>query len=238
MREGINKGDKLHINVARLKSGSQIFEVVIDPDIAMNFKEGGGDVREALKYEKIFSDAKKGLEAKEEEIQKIFGTTTVDEVATKIIKEGEVQVSQEYRDAKRAQKKQNIINIIHRNAVDPKTHIPHPVTRIENALEEAKVKIDEHKAAEEQVDEIIKKLRIILPIKFEVKEIAIKLPAEEATRSYGILKGFGNLLREEWQNDGSLIAIVEIPGGLEEELQDKLNNATHGNNEFKVVNTR
>ena len=53
----------------------------------------------------------------------------------------------------------------------PTTHTPHPVTRIELALEEAKFHVDEFTSVEEQLQEALKKLRPIIPIKFEVKEV-------------------------------------------------------------------
>ncbi len=238
-RQGIDGGEKIHINLARLKTGSNVFEVVVDPDIAVSFRQGKvADVRDALKYERIFSDAKKGLEASAHDMKRIFGTDDVLEVAAEIIKKGDVQLSQQFRENQREMKRKRIIEIIHRNAVDPKTHLPHPIIRIENAMEEAKVRIDENKPAESQIDEVLSKLRIILPIKFEVKEIQVKLPVEEASRSYGIIKGFGNLLKDEWQAEGSLVAVIEIPGGLEEEFYEKLNSITHGNNEVKLIRTR
>ena len=45
-------------------------------------------------------------------------------------------------------------------------------------------------------------------------------------------------MKDEWQNDGSWICQVEIPGGLEEDFYDKLNSLTHGSVETKVINTR
>ena len=62
------------------------------------------------------------------------------------------------------------MEIIHRNGVDPKTKLPHPIQRLENAFEEAKIKIDERRSAEDQVKEILDKLRPVLPISFEKKE--------------------------------------------------------------------
>ncbi len=238
-RLGIDAGEKVHINLARYKSGSNVFEVVVEPDIAMNFKLGKApDVSMALKYERIFSDAKKGLEAPEHIVQEVFGTTDPLQVAAAIIKKGDVQLSQAYREAEREAKRKRIIEIIHKNAVDPKTHLPHPAARIEHAIEEAKIRIDEHKSAEDQVGEIIKSLRPLLPIAIEVKEIQVKLPAQVASKSYGLLKNFGKLLKDEWRDDGSLVAVIEIPGGLEQDFYDKVNSATHGNNEIKVISIR
>lgn len=42
--------------------------------------------------------------------------------------------------------------------------------------------------------------------------------------------------QENWLNDGSFTAIVEIPAGLYEEFLDKINKVTHGGSEIKEVN--
>ena len=135
-------------------------------------------------------------------------------------------------------KRKKILNIIHTNAVDPKTHLPHPMTRLESAFEEAKIRIAEDEPAEKQIQPIIKKLSPILPIKFEVKEILVKIGSLYAAKSYSAIKSFGKMMKDEWQNDGSWICQVEIPGGLEEDFYDKLNSLTHGSVETKVINTR
>ncbi|MBN1644423.1 ribosome assembly factor SBDS [Candidatus Woesearchaeota archaeon] len=222
------------MNLAKWKKGSDNFEIVINPDKAMNFKKGIGDIRDVLVYPKIFSDAKKGMTAPESRLKTIFGTEDANEVAKKIIKEGEVQVTAEYRNAQVRQKKQRIIDIIHRNGVDPRTNAPHPLTRIEAALDEAKIKIDEYKPAEEQVQAILKKILPIIPIKFVKKEIQITISAEYAGKSYQTVKQTGKVLKESWNNDGSWTGLVEIPGGMEQELYDKLNSITHGTIQAEV----
>ena len=52
------------------------------------------------------------------------------------------------------------------------------------------------------------------------------------------VKNFGKMLKDEWLNDGSWLGVIEIPGGLETELYENLNNATKGEVETKVVKTR
>jgi len=135
----------------------------------------------------------------------------------------------------REEKRKKIISIINVNGVDPKTKLPHPVQRIENAMEEAKVKIDMFKKVEDQVEEILTKLRPILPISFEKKRIHIKFPAEFAGKAYSLLSGFSKPENEDWKNDGSFECEVEIPAGIEADFYDKLNNATKGNIETKIV---
>lgn len=231
--------ERVSLNIARFRKEGKNFEVCINPDNALSFKDGENiDIREILVVEKIFSDAKKGLMAPESEIIRVFGTSDILEVAKFIIKKGEIPLTTEYRNKLREQKKKQIIYLIHRNCVDPKTHLPHPITRIENAIETAKLHIDEHKPAQTQLQDAIKKIRLILPLRFEVKEIAVKIPANYAPKSYHIINSFGKKLKEEWQKDGSLIAVVEIPAGLEEDFYQKLNALCHGEVESKVLNIR
>lgn len=223
-------------NIVKLKTHGLNFEILIDSNAAMAFKGGANiDIRTVLAAQKVFSDAKKGLEAPENQMKQIFQTADPLEVAKVIIKKGEIPLTTEYREKLREQKKKQIINVIHRNAVDPKTHLPHPPTRIEAAMQEAKYHVDEFKDVQKQVQDVLKVIRPILPIKFEIKEIAVKIPAEYATKSYHVINTFGKKLKEEWQNDGSLVAVIELPGGLEEDFYNQLNALCHGNVGSKIL---
>jgi len=231
--------EKISINLARLKKGSNVFEVVIDSDAAVAYKEGNAiEIRDILKAEKVFSDAHKGLIAPEHVMRDVFNTADPLEVAKIIIREGEIQLTAEHRQLVRDRKKKQIIEKIHRYGVDPRTHAPHPITRIEAAFEEGNVKIDEFKNADEQVAQIIKQLAPILPIRFEQKEIALKFPAESAGKAAPVVHRLAKVLRQDWQTDGSWVCVVEIPAGLETELYDKLNSLTHGKLESKVLKTK
>ncbi len=64
------------------------------------------------------------------------------------------------------------------------------------------------------------------------------MPGKYTGKTYPILKSFGKILREEWQNDGSWVALVELPAGLRDEFLDELNKITHGNVEAKLVKSR
>lgn len=225
--------------IARLKTHGQSFELLVDCDNALLLREGRDvSMKDVLAAMKVFSDAKKGIAASETSMKQIFGTSDVEEVSRWIIKKGEVQITQEHREKIREQKKKQAIDIIHRNGVDPKTHAPHPVIRLENALKEAKFHFDEHKPLQEQVQNALKALKPILPIKFEIKEISVKISPAYAPKCYSLIKSQGTILREEWQSNGYWNAVVEIPGGMESEFYDRLNKLTSGNVECKVIRTK
>ena len=222
--------------IARLKTQGHTFEILVDCNNALALRGGKEvDMHDILAAVQIFSDAKKGLAASENAMKQIFSTSDAAEVAKIIIQKGEIQLTQEYRENLREEKRKQIISIIHRNGVDPRTHLPHPPQRIENAFAEAKFHIDEFKPVQEQVQEALKQLRPILPIKFEIKELAIKISPDYAPKCYSTVKSFGTILREEWQNNGYWVCVVEIPGGMESDLYDKLNKICHGNVESKVL---
>ncbi len=229
--------ERLHLNLARLKKEGDIFEIDVDPDLAMKYKKGDTSVsiHEVLKAEHIFKDTQKGLKASDTVMKALFGTDNVIEVAEVILKKGEIQLTAEYRQQLRDAKKRRIISIIHENGIDPRTKMPHPAQRIENAMDEAKVKIDEHKNAEDQVNDVVDALRKVLPITFSKKHIWLHVPASFAPKSQGIIRSMSKLLSEEWKNDGSWEVTVEIPGGLQEEFFDKLNSMTHGGIQSKIV---
>ena len=228
--------EKVHFNLARLSKGCERFEVIIDPDKAVAYKNGSlKDIKEALKYEKIFSDAKKGLPASESSMQKNFNTSETVGVAEVILTKGDIQLSSAYRDSLREAKRRRLIELIHRNAIDPRTNLPHPVTRLENAFAEAKVKIDEHKNAQDQLEDVLRQLRPIIPIRFETRQIQLLIPTAFASKSYSTIKGFGRLVKDSWHSDGTLLAVVEIPAGLQQELVEQLNKLTHGDVEIKIL---
>lgn len=227
------------INLARLKKGSDVFEIVVNPDQAIYFRHHPeANIRDALVYPKIYSDVKKGLLVTEERLQAVFATTDPLEVAKQIILKGDIQLTAEYRKQLFEQKRKRIIDIIHKQGVDPRTNAPHPLQRVEAALEQSKVRIDEYKAAELQVPEILKALRPILPIKLVMKELDVLVPAEFAPKVHPLLKSFGKILKEHWEADGSWNGKVEIPGGMETEFYDRLNKLTHGHAQVTHVMVR
>ncbi len=221
--------------IARTKREGKVFEILVDCDAALDYRKGKSvSLSDVVATDDIFSDVKKGDKASTSELQRIFGTTDPIKISEIIVRQGEIQLTAKHRAQEREEKKKRIINIIHRNAIDSKTGLPHPPQRIEAAMVEAGVHIDEYKTAEEQVEEVMKKLRVIIPIKFERREIAVKIPPQYAGHSFTVLKKY-KLIKDEWQNDGSLVAVVEIPAGLQDDFFSELNKISHGEVESKII---
>ncbi len=221
---------------ARLETHGTRFEILVHSELAWRVRSGKPeDLHDALAGEFVYKDAKKGLKASEELVQKVFGTQDIYKVAAEIIKRGEIQLTSEQRRGLQEAKKRQIINFITRNAVDPKTKLPHPATRIELAMEEARVGIDPFKDADEQAMDIIKALRPLLPLKIAQIVVKVRIPAAYASRTFGMLQKLGTLKQPEWMSDGSLEAEMELPAGTRGSLIEKVNEATRGEAEIQIL---
>ena len=222
--------------IARLESHGSSFEILVDPDLALEFKKGKEiNIAEILATEEIFKDSKKGDRASKEHVKEVLGVDDALEAAKIIIRRGELQLTTEQRRKMLDDRRKQVIAIIAKNAINPQTKLPHPAARIERSMEEAKVRIDPTKAAEEQVPEVLKALRPIIPIRFEKREVAVKVPPQHAGKAVGVVKAYGDVKKEEWQKDGSWICLLELPAGIVEEFFDKLNQITHGDVQSKIL---
>jgi ribosome maturation protein SDO1 len=222
--------------IARITKDNEHFEVLVKPQKALDYRMGKiAAITDVLAAETIFSDANKGTKIPEESIRKAFGTTDPLEVAEMILKKGTLQLTTEQRRKMIEEKRKQIIDFISRQAVDPKTNLPHPPLRIENAMEQVRYSIDPFKPVEEQAKDIIKQLRMILPLKMEQVALGVHIPAEYSARAYGTIKGFGTIRREEWRADGSWYGVLEMPAGSYAPFLDKLGEITKGSGEAKII---
>jgi ribosome maturation protein SDO1 len=222
--------------VARITRDGEHFEILVKPQLALNYTLGKpASVSEILVADTIFTDANKGTKAGEDKLQAAFNTLDPRKIAEVILSRGTLQLTTDQRRQLTAEKRKQIIAFIVRQAVDPKTNMPHPPLRIEQAMEQIHYPIDPFKDTEEQAKDIIKLLRPVLPIKIEQIQVQVRIPPQYAAKAYGTVKGYGTIKREEWRADGSWFAIVEMPAGLYGPFLEKLGEITKGNAEAKKL---
>jgi ribosome maturation protein SDO1 len=222
--------------IARLTKDNEHFEILVKPQKALDYRNGKiPGITEVLIAETIFSDANKGTRVGEDELRKAFGTIDALKIADAIIKKGQLQLTTEQRRKMVEDKRKQIIDFISRQAVDPKTNLPHPPTRIENAMEQIRYPIDPYKSIEEQAKDIVKLLRPILPLKIEQLQVGITVPTTYAVRAYGAIKTYGTIKREEWRSDGSWYGVIEMAAGSYASFLNKLGEVTKGSGDAKVI---
>ena len=223
---------------ARLETHGERFEVLVDPDAALEMKRGEfeGDLEDVIAARDVFENASRGDRPAEEDLEEVFGTTEPLDIIPEVIDRGEIQITAEQREEMQEKKKRKLINTISRNAINPQMDdAPHPPDRIESALEEAGFTVDPMTPAEEQVDDALEALRPVIPIRFEEMTVAINLPADYAGSGQAKLREFGELEREEWQADGSWVGVITFPAGMQDELYGRVNEVTEGEGETQVV---
>jgi ribosome maturation protein SDO1 len=216
---------------AKIKKKGKDFEILVDLDKAIGFKrqrlEGtAASLRDILAINEVFTDQKKGLKAASKDLKDAFGTEDVFKVSGVIINEGEIQLTQEYREKIREQKIKQIVDFLARNCQDPRTQAPYTPQRIEQAIKQAGAKIDD-RSVEEQVQSVMKDIEKIIPIKIAIKRIEITVMPQYTGQIYNIIKTFKKE-KEDWLNDGSLRCIIQLPAGMQLEFYDKLNSMTKG----------
>lgn len=222
--------------IARYSHSGHHFEVLVDPNGAKDVKEGKEvPLEDLVASEQVYKDAKKGDKCSEEILEKVFETLDLLEIVKRIIKKGEVHLTSDQRKEMMLTKKRAIAALISRNAINPQTNAPHPQERIERAMDEARVHLDLFKPVEEQLDHVVKLLRPLIPLKFEKRKIAIKIGSEYAAKAYPHIKSFGTMSQEAWQTDGSWICVVEIPGGMQNQLFEMLGSLTKGTAETRIL---
>ena len=222
--------------VARLDSQGSHFEVLVDPHLAQKMREGDDvDIEDLLAIDEVFKDSSKGDRVSDEHIEKTFGTSDIEQVAKKIVMEGDIQLTTEQRRKMTEEKRKQIVTYIANHAINPQMKAPHPPQRIENAMTEARVHVDPIKPVEAQVKDVLTAIKPLIPIRLEKTTVAVKLSADNYGKVYKDITDFGIIKKEEWTGAGFWIGLVEIPAGMQADFFDRLNNKTHGDVETRIV---
>jgi len=212
------------------------FEILVRPDPALEYKLGKKkDLSAVLVSDEIYFDFGKGTKASAEKLLKAFQTEDAEIIAEKILLKGELNLTTEQRRKMISEKRKKIVEFISKTYVDPRSHLPHPPLRIEQAMIDAKISIDPHKNTDFQIKDIVEKMRSIIPLKSENLNLEIIIPAQYAAKSYSVLKSTGVLKKEEWQTNGSLKAILEIPAAARPNVIDRLGSITKGSASVEVM---
>ena len=210
--------------LARIKQSGKNFEIIVNLDDALKFKKGEVSSIDA-EGDKIFSDSKKGQVASNSDLKQAFGTEEINAVTEKIIKNGEVLLTQEHRDEEHEKKFKQVVDFLTNNSIDPQTGNPHTAERIKGALEQAHINI-KNAPIESQISDILIEISKIIPIKIETKKVKITIPAVHTGQVYGIINQYKE--EEKWLDNGNLEVIVNVPAGIIMNFYDKLNGVTHG----------
>jgi len=224
------------VTVVRFSVEGEKFELLVKPDPALEYKLGKRkDVSTILVSDEIYSDSNKGTRASTEKLMKAFKTTDTTAIAILILQKGDLNLTTDQRRKMVLEKRKQIVDFIAKTYVDPRSHLPHPPLRIDQAMDDARISIDPFRNTDEQTKDVVEQLRSIIPLKSENMILEILVPAQFAAQSYSVLKSSGTLKKEEWQSNGSLKVILDIPAAARANVIDRLGSVTKGSASIEVA---
>ena len=189
--------------IARLEKGGNRYEILVDPELVSQWKEDNNSVEmeDMLATDELGSDVKAGDRPTSDALENIFGSTDLHTCVKKILVEGSIQLTTTQRKQMVEDKRKQIINAIATTATDPKTRGPHPPTRIENALSEARFSVDPFLSVERQVQDAVDAIRSLIPLQFITVRLAFRIQGKDYGGVHQLLRD--SIQREEWLSDGS-----------------------------------
>ena len=212
---------------AKITKEGKHFEIKVDSDKALALKKTGkGNTADILTITEIFSDIRRGTRVSKDDLKEAFDTDDVYKIAEIIIKNGELLLPMEYKTREREERMKQIVTHIARICIDPRTDLPVTASRIESAIIEAGIRIDEKQTAEQQTPHIISIINKLLPIRIVTKKVSMKIPSQYSARIYGIIKPF--IMKEEYLSDGSLSVVLQMTKATQIDIYDKVNSIAHG----------
>ena len=164
------------VTIVRYTYSGDKFELLVKPDPAFDYKIGKiTEISKVLVSDEIYTDSSKGTRVPNEKLEQVFKTNDPTKIAEIIMKKGELNLTTEQRRKMIAEKRKQLVTFIAKTYVDPRSHLPHPPLRIEQAMDDGRVSIDPFRNVDEQVKDVVEKLRPIIPLKSEntILEISI-----------------------------------------------------------------
>ena len=208
--------------VARLEKGGKRYEVLVDPELVEQFKSDPESVEldNLLATDEIWHDARGGERPTEEKIMSTFGTSDLRDCVMTILLKGDIQLTTTQRRQMIADKRQQIITEISRTAIDPRSKAPHPITRIELALDELRWNPDPFLSVERQIKDAITVLKPVIPLSFQTIKLAFRVSGS----AYGSVQREvrSDVIKEQWLENGDWAFVVEIPAGMKGEYLSKV----------------
>ncbi|EKE39163.1 rRNA metabolism protein, SBDS family protein [Entamoeba nuttalli P19] len=227
---------KQNYQVVRYKYEKIVFEALFKPGCALKVREGKLGISNATFADEVFiAPHNKGNIAKPAELSKAFPGKSGDEILKTIAEKGEIQFSSDERKQQVEDKKKRIVEYIHNYYVDPATNKPHPIVRINNALDAMKLVIDPEAPMEKEIKEVEKKLNDILPSKRLEVEAIVTVPNDFCKLADGAMKKYGRITSSSANGNSKVYKVSIIPGDFDS-LNKDLAKATRGNYQIDLPN--
>ncbi len=221
--------------IASYEDNGYVFEIFVDPDIALEIKKGTKEISnnlgKLLAVDEVYKSARSGERASEKSLQTVFGTTDLLKVVKTILEKGHLDLTTEQKRKLYDEKRKEVLNYIVKNSINPITKAPHTPQRVESAFEETKITIDIQKSLESQMDKIIEKLSVFLPMEFKKFTCRVKIPVAQAGRVSGMINKF-EVSERKWESD-YFYFVAKVPAGEKDQFFGMISGLTKGTAQFE-----
>lgn len=228
--------ERSEISLVRYNEDGFHFEVAVNPELVFKYRRGDDNVTAAdvLRSRRIFTNATEGTEVFDGSLKRVFNTTDTFEAAKRILRDGSVQLTPFHRQKLHEQRREALLDMIAKKAIDPRTDTPHPRSRIKKILEHGGIDIDEFRPAEQQLWDVINQVKEHIPIDVQERTVTLKTPRDKAFKLRDHLDNYGEITAEDWSSE-TYTCTMTVPAGMQNDLLEKANAITKGDIQTDVT---
>lgn len=220
----------------RYKKDGQQLEVLVDFDKLKEFQKKPNEVSvyDVLADTKIFKDQRRGEIVSDVTLKKLFPNLQEEEIIKVILLKGECQIPTAYLNKLREEKKKQVINYISECAINPVTKTKYTYSMVESAVGKIRYNFDPNTGFEGQAEEVIKLLKPQMPISIDIIVLEIEVPARYVGAFYGPFRKFGKIIKEYYDNSGSLRIHLEITHAQSDKVIDFIKYNTNNEASYHI----
>lgn len=227
-------GQKRLTNVAivKMRTNGKQFEVAAYKNKVLNWREGiEKDINEVLQIISVFTDVGRGKVANDKDLQKVFGSCDQEEICRKILKSGNLQVSDREREAHLEGLFRDIVQMVVERCVHPQSGRQLTATTVDNALKAVGLKVQMEHSAKKQALKAIESLCAELPESFARAKMRLRMNCPEALREtvrrYLEDEASAQIEDETASAEGAIVSLTFVCGPSQYRCLDRFATVTH-----------
>jgi ribosome maturation protein SDO1 len=215
--------------LVRIKRANKVFEVITTEGLALKLQQGKMSWSSSiLASEEVFRNFGKGLRAGEKELRECFPECACrEDVVRLIVEKGDIQVSADERKEALESKVAEVLQHLCKNYVDPASGLPHPRSRLEEAMRGAKFRVDTEGSASKQAAELVRALEGKLVFARNEREAELSVGAKYMGAVGGIVHARAAVKSERFTAEGAFWEVGVAPSEWDA-LVSALNKVTQG----------
>lgn len=208
-----------NVQIIKMEKNGGAIELLCKPGMITKFRKGECQLSDVLLDDRLYSNSSKGDLAPQNLIDS-FGKKGQD-LLEYILKEGKYQLTTQEKREMVEQCRKDVVRYIHNTYIDSVTKLPHPIQRIELALQEIKFNPEPEKSVESNVKSILNKLTGIIRLTESTMSATVTVPNKHIGKVASIIYSNCNVLKEDYGKEAAVFEIEFAPGKYEN-LHDQL----------------